>query len=264
MSGEYSRVRIPAEVEKPDRIMAGLTARQLAIFAAAGALLWAAYLATRRLVPLVAFAAVAVPVAGTATLLAVGRADGLPVDRVLLAAWRHLCSPRRLVPAPEGVPPVAPFLGKQAGAPPAPLRLPLAGISADGLVDLGPEGAAVVCRASSVTFSLRTPAEQEALVAGFARFLNSLTEAVQVLVRAEPVELGPMVDELLDRAPSLAHPGLERAAREHACFLTDLGSRGPCCVGRCWSSFASHAARARRSGCAAGPRRRSRPSLPRG
>ena len=45
-----SRVRIPADVEREDRILAGLTARQLAILAVPAVVLWVAYEATRRVV----------------------------------------------------------------------------------------------------------------------------------------------------------------------------------------------------------------------
>jgi hypothetical protein len=129
------------------------------------------------------------------------------------------------VPAPDGIPGAPKFVDVDPGPIPAPLRLPIGAITADGLVELGSDGLAIVCRASSVTFSLRTPTEQEALVAGFARFLNSLTEPVQVLVRAEPVDLAPMIAELLEEAPGLPHLGLETGAREHAAFLSELGAR---------------------------------------
>ena len=219
------RVRIPADVGRPDKLLAGLTARQLAIVAVAGVALWAAYLATRHVVPLAGFAALAVPVGGAATLLAVGRVEGQPADRLVAAAWRQLRAPRRLVPAPQGVSAPPAWVATSPGPLPAPLRLPLAGVDADGVVDLGADGLAVICRASSVTFSLRTPTEQEALVAGFARWCNSLAEPTQVVVRAEPVDLTPMIDALLDAALGLPHPGLEQAAREHARFLTDLAAR---------------------------------------
>ena len=225
---DTGRVRIPADVDRPDKLLAGLTARQLAILAVAAIALWAGYAATRHLVPLAAYAAVAVPVGAVAALLALGRMEGVPADRWVLAAWRQHRSPRRLVPAPEGVPAVPGFLAKAAGphppALPAPLRLPLAGIDASGVVDLGPDGLAVICRASAVTFSLRTPAEQEALVAGFARFLSSLAEPVQVLVRAERLDVRPAIDALLDAAPGLPHVALERAARDHAAFLAGLAA----------------------------------------
>jgi hypothetical protein len=225
---DTGRVRIPADVDRPDKLLAGLTARQLAILAVAAVALWAGYAATRHLVPPAAYGAVAIPIGAIAALLALGRVEGVPADRWVIAAWQHRRSSRRLVPAPEGVPAVPGFLAEAASskpsALPAPLRLPLAGIGANGVVDLGPDGLAVICRASAVTFSLRTPVEQEALVAGFARFLNSLADPVQVLVRAEPLDVGPAIDALVDAAPGLPHLALERAARDHAAFLADLAA----------------------------------------
>jgi hypothetical protein len=218
-------VRIPADVEREDRLLANLTARQLAILGVGGVALWAAYAATRRLVPLGVFAAVAVPLAAVAVTLALGRIGGVPADRLALAAWRQRRAPRYLVPAPEGVPEVPAFFGASAAGPaPAPLHLPLVGITGDGMIDLGDDGVALICRASAVTFSLRTPAEQEALVVAFGRYLNSLAQPAQLLIRAEPIDLGPIIAELDHVAPALAHPGLEAAAREHARFLAELAT----------------------------------------
>jgi hypothetical protein len=219
------RVRIPADVERPDRILAGLTARQLAILGVAALILWAGYAAARHLVPVAAYGAAALPVAVIAALLALGRLEGVAADRWVGFAWHHHRNPRRLVPAPEGIPPPPAFL--DAATPPAPdiLRLPVAGVDGGGVVDLGSDGLAVICRASAVTFSLRTPAEQEALVASFARWLNSLELPAQLLVRAEPVDLAGTIDGLLDAAPALPHPALEAAARDHAAFLADLAAR---------------------------------------
>ncbi len=227
---DSGRVRIPADVDRPDKLLAGLTARQLAILGVAAVALWAGYAATRHLVPPAVYGAIAFPFGALAALLALGRMEGISADRWVLAAWRHHRSPRRLVPAPEGISATPDFVAKAAGAhppaPPAPLRLPLSGIGSGGVVDLGSDGLAVICRASAVTFSLRTPAEQEALVSGFARFLSSLAEPVQALVRAEPLDVGPAIAALLDAAPGLPHVALERAARDHAAFLADLaGSR---------------------------------------
>ncbi len=221
---DRSRVRIPADVERPDTLLAGLTARQLAILGVAAVVVWAGYAATRHVLAPVAFAAIALPIGALAVTLALGKMEGTGADGWVLAAWRHHRSQRRLVPAPDGVSAPPAFLGVTGGPLPAPLRLPVGGVGADGTVDLGPDGLAVICRASAVTFSLRTPAEQEALVAAFARFLNSLAEPVQLLVRAEPVDLTPAIDALLDAAPALAHPALEAAARSHAAFLADLGA----------------------------------------
>jgi hypothetical protein len=227
---DRTRVRIPADVERPDKLLAGLTARQLAILGVTAVALWAAFTATRHVVPIAVFGVVAVPVGAVAAMLALGRFEGVAADRWVSSAWRHHRSPHRLVPAPDGITPPPTFVGAAvsaggAGPLPAPLRLPVAGVRADGIVDLGADGLAVVCRASAVTFALRTPTEQEALVAGFARFLNSLAEPVEVLVRAEPVDLTPTIDALLDSAPGLPHPALEVAARGHARFLAELAER---------------------------------------
>lgn len=219
------RVRIPADVERPDRILAGLTARQLAILGVAALILWGGYAATRHLIPVAAYGAAALPLAVIAALLALGRLEGVAADRWVGFAWHHHRSPRRLVPAPEWIPPPPAVL--DAATPPAPdvLRLPVAGVDGGGIIDLGVDGLAVICRASAVTFSLRTPAEQEALVASFARWLNSLELPAQLLVRAEPVDLTGSIDALLDAAPALPHLALEAAARDHAAFLADLAAR---------------------------------------
>ncbi len=215
------RARIPADVEREDRILAGLTARQLAVLAGAAVVLWAAYAATRRLVPLEVFGVGALPVGGLAVALALGRFEGMAADRWLGAAWRHHRSPRRLVPAP-GPFPAGLGPGGAEGPVPAPLRLPFGGVAPDGTIDLGADGVALVCRASAVTFSLRAPGEQEALVAGFGRWLNSLAAPVEIVVRAEPIDLAPAIERLVDDAAGLPHPALETAARGHARFLADL------------------------------------------
>ena len=52
---------IPADIERPDKILAGLTARQVAILATAAVIIWAAFEATRRLVAPPVFAVLAAP-----------------------------------------------------------------------------------------------------------------------------------------------------------------------------------------------------------
>jgi len=217
------RVRIPADVDRPDTLLAGLTARQLAVLAAAAVVLWAGYVATRAVLPLPVFAGIGAPLAGAAVAVALGRRDGLGADRLLAAALRQARRPRRMVLAPDGVGP-APVWAGQVSELPAPLVLPLAGIGPDGVIDLGGDGAALICRASAVTFALRTPAEQRGLVAGFGRWLNSLEAPVQILVRAIPLDLTAAVGVLRDGAPGLPHPGLEAAAIDHARFLAELAT----------------------------------------
>jgi PrgI family protein len=217
--------RIPADVEREDLILARLTARQVAILAAAAVVLWLAFIATRDLVPLAVYAVLAFPFGAFATVLALGRRDGLSLDRLLLAAIKQARAPRRLVVAPEGVAAPPKWIAPDPAPLPAPLRLPVQAISADGVIDLGADGAAVICAASTVSFALRTVDEQLALVGVFARWLNSLTAPMQILVRAQDVDVTPLITGLTERAPGLPHPALEQAALEHAAFISQLTGR---------------------------------------
>jgi hypothetical protein len=221
------RVRIPADIDQPDRLLAGLTARQLGILVAAGLPAGVLFLAARPLLPLPVATALAAPPLLVGVALALGRRDGIGLDRLALAALRQQLRPRRLVFAPDGVAPPAAWHASAATsqAPVAPLRLPARELGADGVVDLGPQGAALVCQASTVNFALRTPAEQQALINAFARALHALTVAVQVLVRVERADLTAHLCQLDQDAGGLPHPVLEAAARQHARFLGELAGR---------------------------------------
>lgn len=60
------------------------------------------------------------------------------------------------------------------------------------------------------------------MTTAFGRYLHSLTAPVQVLVRAERLDLSAQIAELYATAPHLPHPALEAAAREHADYLAQL------------------------------------------
>ncbi len=227
---EPYRARIPADVEREDRVAFNLTWRQLVILTVIGLLLYAAWTALATVVPPPVFLVCALPIAGSAFFLAVGRRDGISLDRWLLAAVRHRQAPHQLVPADGPITPAPGWVSTTRGPGdrlplPAPLRLPAKGITPDGLIDLGPDGTTGLVTASTVAFGLRTPAEQNGLVAGFARWLHSLDGPAQILVRAQRVDLTDLADQVLSRAPSLPHPALEEAARSHAGFLDDLAAR---------------------------------------
>jgi PrgI family protein len=219
-------VRIPADVERPDRILAGLTARQLLVLSVTGIVLYAAWTVTRAVVPLPVFLLGTIPLGVSATLLVLGQRDGISLDRLALAAIRQHLEPRHRVSAPEGVHPVPRWLASRVKTPvgesPAALDLPATGVSEAGVVDLGAEGLALVAVCSTVNFALRTPAEQESLITGFGRYLHSLTAPVQVLVRAQRLDLSGQIAQLQSCAGGLTHPALEHAAREHATYLAHL------------------------------------------
>jgi hypothetical protein len=247
-----SPVRIPADVDMADKVIGPLTARQLAILAVTGLVLYAGWTTTRAFVPLPVFLALAIPVGVSAAVIALGQRDGISMDRLLVAAIRQRMGPRHRVAAPEGVRPAPEWLTSQTAATsasrtagagkgrsakakskatvpeqisPSALRLPAEAVTDTGVVDLGTDGLAVVAVASTVNFALRTPSEQESLVASFGRYLHSLTAPVQVLVRTERLDLSGQIAELRARAGGLPHPALEAAAIEHADYLVQLGEQ---------------------------------------
>lgn len=226
---EPLRTRVPADVERPDRIVFGLTLRQVVILTVTALILYAVWTVLATVVNPLYFIAGSIPVVGTAFFLAVGRRDGISLDGWLLAAIRHRRAPHRLVPTDEEIRPAPAWVVTTGGRGdklplPAPLRLPAKGITADGLIDLGPDGTTALVSASTVAFGLRSPGEQNGLVAGFARWLNSLDAPTQILVRAQRVDLTHVADRIEHRAPALPHPALEEAARSHARFLEDLAT----------------------------------------
>ena len=247
-----SPVRIPADVDMADKVIGPLTARQLAILAVTGLVLYVGWTTTRAVVPLPVFLTLAIPVGVSTAVIALGQRDGISMDRLLVAAIRQRMGPRHRVDAPEGVRPAPEWLtsqtattstsrtagtgkGRSARAKseavvpeqisPSALRLPAEAVTDTGVVDLGTDGLAVVAVASTVNFALRTPSEQESLVASFGRYLHSLTAPVQVLVRTERLDLSGQIAELRARAGGLPHPTLEAAAVEHADYLVQLGEQ---------------------------------------
>ncbi|APU15297.1 PrgI family protein [Actinoalloteichus fjordicus] len=231
-----SPVRIPADVDRPDQVVGTLTARQLAILAVTGIVLYGTWTSTRELVPLPVFLALGIPIGVAAAVIALGRRDGITLDRLLVAAWRQRRTPALRVAAPEGIRPAPDWLTARASsvsgsdattqpAAPAELRLPAHGVTDAGVIDLGRDGLAAVATCGAVNFALRTPTEQESLVATFGRYLHSLTAPVQILIRAEHLDLSPQISELRERAPTLPHPALEDAAREHADYLVHLDTQ---------------------------------------
>lgn len=217
-----SRVRMPADVEREDKILAGLTARQLLIIAVPGLGLWLLYQGAGHLVPPLVLVAVAVPIMGTAVAAALASRDGLSLDRLLLAALRFARSPKRQATGSHATAAMPSWIDADTPPLPRPLDLPVRSISDEGILDLAEYGCAMLVSCSTVSFSLRTPSEQAGLVNGFGAYLNSLNAPVQVLVRAESIRLDPLVDALDQAAPAMPHPALERAARDHADFLAGL------------------------------------------
>ena len=217
---------IPADVEAPDKLIYGLTARQVAILAVAAAACYVLWRTVGRLAgPHLALAGF-VPVLAVAVALALGRRDGLSMDAWLLAAVRQRRAPRLLAPAPEGVG-QPPDWAPQLPAPDAPavLRLPAQAIDGAGVVDLGGGRAGCLVAATTVNIGLRTGDEQAALLTGYGRWLNGLTGPAQVVVSARRADLTGHALRIADAAHGLVPPALADAAVDYAQFLLEIAVR---------------------------------------
>ena len=267
-----SPVRIPADVDREDRLIGQLTARQLLILAAAAATVYGAWKAVPAL-GWAGFLTIAGPVTVVAGLLAFGRRDGIGLDRLLLAAARQRLGTRRAPrpprrnrgagpgrphpsrphpsrPHPSRPHPSHPHLGRAGagevgsgrGERRVQARVPIRGVRAAttgrdlGVIEVDPRhtghttaggggsALAVVIEVAPVNLALRSPAEREALIAGFGRWLNALTVPVQILTRTHPVDLTRHIADLHRHAAALPHPALTAAARDHAAHLAHLAA----------------------------------------
>ncbi|MGW5518883.1 TraG/VirB4 family ATPase [Nocardia africana] len=229
-------VRIPADVERRDRLIGPFTARQLAILAATALLLYLAWMATRTVLAPLAFLAVAAPIATVVTVAISTTRDGLSGDQLLIAAIAHQLRARHLLQAPDRTAAVPRWVADRAvrgPRPPVPaalstdaVRLPHAvtgSTSGVGVVDLGADGLAVVAAAGTVNLALRTPAEQDSLVAQLAGWLHTLRQPVQILIRSARLDMTAHLAGL-DAATVDMSPELAAAARDHADHLAHLAA----------------------------------------
>lgn len=225
MNERPDRVRLPADVELEDKLAFGLTARQLLLLGATALIAYALYALAAPPLPLPVAVGLCAPVVIAGVLLALGRKDGLPADRLARHALGHLAAPRRRLLAPEGIP-AAPLPNPPARPAAAPLALPVRAVYRSGLVERSDGSCCVVLRAASGSFALKHEEEQAALVEAFGRFLNSLSEPVAIYIRSEPIDLTDRATKLDDEAASLTDKELADAARAHARFLRELPAGG--------------------------------------
>jgi hypothetical protein len=239
--------RVPADVNRPDRVLGPFTARQSVLLLATAAVLYGAWVGLRPWVPLPIFLTVAAPIAAMAVVVALGQRDGLPLDRLLIAALRHHLNPhRRPATPPTGAgshdrvcdngtahaTADAQRTARTASWRPGPTGLlaqaGTARLGPDpagpGVLDLGADGLVAIAAVSTLNLGLHTPAEQDALLTGFARYLHTLTGPVQFLIRTVPINLDGHLWALYEQARTLPHPALVTAALGHRAHLAHLAT----------------------------------------
>jgi hypothetical protein len=218
--------RVPADVDAPDRIAYGLTARQLVILAVAALAGYGLFQMLVQWLPPPVAAAALVPLAGAAAAAVLGRRDGLPMDVWLWAGLRFRRVPRLQTPGSGGKAGAGGRDTLVRTATPAPvpamLRLPAEAISPTGVLTLPGGTTAAVVACGTVNLALRTSGEQQALIAGFGRWLNSLQSPAQIVVSTQRVDLAAHATRLRHAAQAMTQPALSAAAADQATFLHQL------------------------------------------
>ncbi|PKV98916.1 PrgI family protein [Nocardia fluminea] len=231
-------VRIPADVDRSDRLLGPFTARQLAVLATTAALLYVAWIAVKAVIAPPIFLATMAPIGAIVTVAVVTRRDGLSADLLAVAAIRHRLRPRHLVRTRGQTPPPPRWITDHATRtrprPPTPValtaqaaRLPESVTqtgSGVGVIDLGADGLAVLAVAGTLNLSLRTPAEQDSLVGQLAGWLHTLRQPVQILVRSARLDLTEQITGLHSAAEQMSFE-LAAAALDHADHLADMAAR---------------------------------------
>jgi hypothetical protein len=103
-------------------------------------------------------------------------------------------------------------------------RLGIEAISA-GVVELSGGDYRAVLEVSGTARPFDDDARLEALLAGYAAFLNGLSYPVQILVRASPVDLTRHVASLEDRGRHMLDGQLADLAHDHAAFVQGLARK---------------------------------------
>lgn len=96
-------------------------------------------------------------------------------------------------------------------------QLPLEEIVGDIIRLRGGESRAVL-QAGCVNFALKSESEQDAILAGYRRFLNSLSYPLQILIRVVPTDVGAYLAAIEDGQPERSET-LRRLARDHTAFV---------------------------------------------
>jgi hypothetical protein len=91
----------------------------------------------------------------------------------------------------------------------------------EDVVYLSGEQYRAVLEAGSVNFGLQGEAEQEVVIAGFARALNALSYPIQVLVRVLPIDLDQYLGDIEGRTRGLSD-ALADLSQEYVSFLRRL------------------------------------------
>lgn len=105
---------------------------------------------------------------------------------------------------------------------------------ADDVVSLGDGQYRAILEVHGIHFALLGEADQEAILVGFAAFLNGLAFPIQVVVRVVPLDLDSAIADLERQASRELPDRLAALARDHMTFLHRLSRQRTLLERRCY------------------------------
>lgn len=92
----------------------------------------------------------------------------------------------------------------------------------DDTVILKNGGLRVILKCASINFNLKSEQEQNALIAGYQSFLNTLDFPVQIVIRSKKMDIDQYIDKLRKLAETQQNPLLQKETLEYADFIQKL------------------------------------------
>ncbi len=99
-------------------------------------------------------------------------------------------------------------------------HLPIADIT-DDIVLFKDGGAAVVMESSSLNFSLLSEKEQQAVIAAYAALLNSLSFAIQIVIRTQRKDISSYIHYLDEAASKITNPKMATVMQGYRRFIVE-------------------------------------------
>lgn len=92
----------------------------------------------------------------------------------------------------------------------------------DDTVVLKNGGVRVILKATSLNFNLKSEQEQNALIAGYQSFLNTLDFPVQIVIKSKKMDIDQYIDKLRGLSEGQQNPLLKQQTLEYADFIQKL------------------------------------------
>jgi len=114
---------------------------------------------------------------------------------------------------------------KKTSVPPTQAHLPIAEIK-DGVVVLKDGTLRVVLMTSSINFALKSEEEQNALIAAYVSFLNSIDFPLQIVIQSRKLQIQPYIDQLAVKEREQTNELLRIQIADYKAFIQEYVELG--------------------------------------